>query len=43
MNSLAWVTATGGGGQGGLGPPTFLLSKDFFYVLVKENIITDNF
>ena len=32
-----------GVGQGGLGLPTFLLSKDFFYIIVKENIIIDNF
>ena len=31
------------GGQGGLGLPTFFLSKDFFYIIVKENIIIDNF
>ena len=30
-------------GQGGLGLPTFLLSKDSFYIIVKENIIIDNF
>ena len=29
------------GGQGGLGLPTFLLSKDFFKKIVKENIIID--
>ena len=32
-----------GGSQGGLGLPTFLLSKYFFYIIVKENIIIDNF
>ena len=32
-----WVTATVGPGV--LGLPTFLLSKDFFYIIVKENII----
>ena len=31
------------GGQGGLGLPIFLLSKYFFYIIVKENIIIDNF
>ena len=33
----------GDGGPGGLGLPTFLLSKNFFYIIVKENIIIDNF
>ena len=32
-----------GGGQVGLGLPTFLLGKDFFYIIVKENIIIHNF
>ena len=36
-----WVMATGA--PGGLGLPTFLLSKYFFYIIVKENIIIDHF